>query len=137
MVIIERLKLILEGHQHEAVNRANRLIKQAEERLAAGSNARLNTAIADLGVALPLLIPIEFAKKPTSSNGLCLRLRTFFSTIHLTCTLVDRRQPRPKRNNSALERRKQRSRISCREHCPRVGKNLRRWRTLDPQLCRR
>jgi hypothetical protein len=36
----------------EAVNRSNRLIKQAEERLAAGPNSSLNAAIAELGLAL-------------------------------------------------------------------------------------
>jgi hypothetical protein len=38
--------------QIEATNRANRLIRQAEERLRNGPNANLNTAIAELGLAL-------------------------------------------------------------------------------------
>ncbi len=36
----------------EAVNRSNKLIKQAEERLISGPNAALNSAIAELGLAL-------------------------------------------------------------------------------------
>jgi len=38
--------------QIEAVNRANRLIGQAEKGLAAGPNAKLSAAVADLGLAL-------------------------------------------------------------------------------------
>src|SRR5207253_2533151 len=38
--------------QIEAANRANRLIKQAEERLANGPNKSLSSAVAELGLAL-------------------------------------------------------------------------------------
>jgi hypothetical protein len=127
--------------QVEAENRANRLIKQAEERLAVGPNSKLSAAIAELGLALASDDSERVREKADGLERMLspspdLFLDDIFGSFFSTPPSGQRRPTSPKKRQGpdATAAAKQNLTVASSSHI--LGRIFGGGSyTLDPQLC--